>query len=176
MSFQILAISGSLRAGSSNTAVLEAAKGLLPTGASLTFYTGLAGLPPFNPELEAAGGPPAVKNFQQALAACQAVLISSPEYAHGVPGALKNALDWVVGSGELIGKPVGLITLASAYAPRNWALEQLSETMRVMSADLHSDAIVNLPGTKKDLQELGRMSSDAEGALRALLAALMIRR
>jgi NADPH-dependent FMN reductase len=72
---------------------------------------------------------------------CDAVLISSPEYAHGVPGVLKNALDWVVGSGELIDKPVALIN-ASARATHAWT--SLADTVSVMSARVVRDASITV--------------------------------
>ena len=106
----VLAISGSLRSGSSNTILLRAAAELAPRGLSVAFYEGLGELPHFNPDLDdEANPPPQVREFRDALRAADGVMICSPEYAHGVPGSLKNALDWVVGSGELSGKPVALI-------------------------------------------------------------------
>ena len=92
---RILAISGSLRNGSSNTNLLLAAAQLVPAGVEMTLYTGLGDLPPFNPDVESAGTPiAAVDDFRAQFAAADAVAICSPEYAHGVPGVLKNALDW----------------------------------------------------------------------------------
>ena len=96
-STKILAISGSLRAGSSNTALLRAAQALAPAGATVELYAGLAELPHFNPDLEG-HEPDSVHALRASLRAADAVLFSSPEYAHGVPGSLKNMLDWVVGS------------------------------------------------------------------------------
>src|SRR6266496_3093591 len=108
---RILAISGSLRRFSSNTTLLEAAARLAPPGVEITLYDGLAELPHFNPDLE--GSEPAtVVNFRARIKGSDGVLISSPEYAHGVPGALKNALDWIVGSLEFPGKPVALINIS----------------------------------------------------------------
>ena len=98
---RIIAISGSLRAVSSNTALLRAASGLAPQEVEVTLYENLAELPHFNPDLEGAE-PRSVTDFRSLLHSSDAVLISSPEYAHGVPGALKNALDWLVSSGELV--------------------------------------------------------------------------
>src|SRR5437868_5642473 len=107
----VVAISGSLRAGSSNAALLRAAAALAPTGMTITFYAGLDTLPPFNPDLDAEGAvPPApVAALRATLAGARGFLICSPEYAHGVPGALKNALDWVVSSGEFTDKPILLL-------------------------------------------------------------------
>src|SRR6266487_3525148 len=103
-SVRILAISGSLRGASSNSALIEAAARLAVDAVEVSIYCGLAELPPFKPDLDGDNPPEAVTRFRARLQACDAVLISSPEYAHGVSGVLKNALDWVVGSGELIDK------------------------------------------------------------------------
>src|SRR5262245_24566721 len=107
---RVIAISGSLRAGSSNAALLRAAEALSP---SLTWvhYERLGALPHFNPDLdgEGAAAPPEVAELRALVAAAAAVVISTPEYAHGVPGSLKNALDWMVSSGELTDKPILLL-------------------------------------------------------------------
>ena len=92
----LLAVSGSLRAASANTALLRAAERLAPEGVELVLYGGLATLPHFNPDLDdldAGTAPPPVMDLRSRLDASDGVLISSPEYAHGVPGALKNAID-----------------------------------------------------------------------------------
>src|SRR3954453_11357999 len=101
---RVLAISGSLRRVSSNGALVEAAVRLAPPGVSVSVYRDLASIPPFNPDLETNDSPDAVSSWRAAIGAADALLISSPEYAHGVPGVLKNALDWIVGSRELIDK------------------------------------------------------------------------
>src|SRR5690349_3915443 len=105
---QILAISGSLRAASSNTTVLRALAALALAGVAITLYDRLGELPYFNPDLDREGDtPPAVvADLRARIARADALLISSPEYAHGVPGVLKNALDWLVSSLEFPGKPV----------------------------------------------------------------------
>ena len=106
---RLLAISGSLRAASSNTAILRAMAEPTPNGVEVILYRGLAGLPHFNPDLDDDGVPPAVADFRAQLRAADGASISSQEYAHGVPGAFKNGLDWVVASGEFVDKPVALI-------------------------------------------------------------------
>jgi NAD(P)H-dependent FMN reductase len=115
-------------------------------------FHGLAELPPFNPDLDSEGTPEAVTNFRARLRACDAVLISSPEYAHGVPGVLKNALDWIVGSGELVDKPIALIN-ASTRATRAWA--SLAETLSVMSARVILDASITIPVQGRALDASG---------------------
>jgi len=160
---QILAISGSLRRASSNTALVEAAGRLTPRGVEVSVFDSLSTLPPFNPDLEGDGTIVAVTRFRAQLRAHDALLISSPEYAHGIPGALKNALDWVVGSGELIDKPIALIN-ASARATHAWT--SLRETLTVMAAQVIPGASVTIP--------LGGRSLDADGIVAdgALSAAL----
>ena len=95
---RVLAISGSLRSASANTAVLRAAVALAPDDVAIALYDGLAELPHFNPDLDGDVAPPSVADFRRQLAAADGILISSPEYAHGMPGVLKNALDWLVRS------------------------------------------------------------------------------
>jgi NAD(P)H-dependent FMN reductase len=140
---QILAISGSLRAVSSNTALLRAASILATDGVAISLYTGLNDLPHFNPDIEGTDlEPSSVLDFRTQLRQSDGVLICSPEYAHGVPGVLKNALDWVVGSGELAGKPVVLLN-ASPRATHGQA--SLKETISVMDARIINKASIALP-------------------------------
>src|SRR4029450_8065808 len=95
---RILAVSGSLRARSSNTAALAAASRVAPDGVLVQLYDGLATLPHFNPDHDEEGAePPApVAGLRTLIAGADGVLLSTPEYAHGLPGVLKNALDWLV--------------------------------------------------------------------------------
>jgi NAD(P)H-dependent FMN reductase len=139
MQIRIIAISGSLRSGSSNTVLLRAARGVAPRRLSVELYDGIDRLPFFNPDLDDGDDvPPAVESFRAELRAAHGLLISSPEYAHGVPGVLKNALDWLVGStqGEIVDKPVALIN-ASPRATH--AQASLVETLRTMSAHVVAD-------------------------------------
>jgi NAD(P)H-dependent FMN reductase len=145
----VLGISGSLRSASSNTALIRSAARLAPVGVELSIYRELAVIPPFNPDLDIEIVPAAVSRFRTALETSDAVLISSPEYAHGVSGVLKNALDWVVSSGELIDKPIALIN-ASARATHAHA--SLRETLATMSGRVIKDASITIPlsGTAMD--------------------------
>ncbi|MFL5560084.1 MAG: NADPH-dependent FMN reductase, partial [Gemmatimonadaceae bacterium] len=106
---RILAISGSLRASSSNRAVLEAVRELAPAGVEVELYNGLADLPHFNPDDDVDPLPSAVAAWRAEIARADALLLCSPEYARGVPGSLKNALDWLVSGFEIIGKPIASI-------------------------------------------------------------------
>ncbi|HEY4642358.1 MAG TPA: NADPH-dependent FMN reductase [Thermoanaerobaculia bacterium] len=124
----ILAITGSLRSASKNTQLLRALAALDP---SITLYEKIGELPHFNSDVDDAGAPQPVLDYREQLRAAGLVVISSPEYAHGVPGVMKNALDWVVGSGELIDKPIVLINTSAAS---KFVIPQLAETLTVMSA------------------------------------------
>lgn len=169
MSLQILAISGSLRAASSNATLLRALPLLAPDGMTFVLYDGLGDLPHFNPDLEA-DAPASVARFQSLLETSDGVLISSPEYAHGVPGVLKNALDWVVGSGELVDKPVALLNASPAST---FAQAQLTETLRVMTANLIFDAFATVPMKGARLADEAAVVAHGEAAatLRAALTA-----
>src|SRR5215510_12172422 len=165
----ILGISGSLRAKSSNTTLLRAAANLASSrDMSITVSGALAELPHFNPDLEGTE-PPSVIKFRDTLRNCDGVLISSPEYAHGVPGVLKNALDWIVGSGELVDKPVALLNAS----PRSkYAQASLRETVTVMSGRLVEEASVTVHLLGKNMNETDILSDqDMSSILGASLEA-----
>lgn len=93
---KILALSGSARRLSTNTALLRALEEIAPPDIALSTYAGLGGLPVFSPDLEDLPLPDSVVHFKRCIEASDGILISSPEYARGVPGGLKNAIDWLV--------------------------------------------------------------------------------
>ena len=171
---RILAISGSLRAASSNRTLLAAAAALADGGTEFVFYDGLAGLPHFNPDLDTVLDDPklptAVRELRAAVGAADALLISSPEYAHGVPGSLKNAFDWLVGGSEMPGKPVALVN-ASAHSVH--AQASLAETLRTMSADVVRGSPFLAPLAGRGLDRAGATADpEVSMALRAALHAL----
>lgn len=131
---QVLCLSGSLRQVSSNTAALLAAQQLAPAGLALTLYESLGSLPLFNPDDENADVPTAVQALRHAVGRSDALLIACPEYAHGVPGAFKNLLDWLVGSLEFPDKPVLLLNTSARGS--HHAQDALCEILRTMSAKL----------------------------------------
>jgi chromate reductase, NAD(P)H dehydrogenase (quinone) len=166
---RVLAISGSLRARSSNTALLKAAVLLAPEGVEVSLYEGLGDLPHFNPDLEE-NEPAPVADLRARIREADGLLISSPEYAHGVAGSLKNLLDWLVGGEEFVYKPVALLN-ASPRATH--AQASLLETLRTMSARVVDEASIAVPLLARNLDEAG-IAADAElaGAVRGALAAL----
>lgn len=104
-----LALSGSLRALSTNTALLRELARAAPPMAQVTVFEGHGTLPPFSPDREGELTPPEVLAFAKAVGAADGLIISCPEYVHAIPGAFKNALDWLVSREELIGKPIALV-------------------------------------------------------------------
>jgi chromate reductase, NAD(P)H dehydrogenase (quinone) len=168
---KICGVSGSLRSSSSNSALLKACVRLAPAGTEVVLFEGIGGLPHFTPDLDNEAPPPAVAAWRQLLAASEAVIVCTPEYAHGVPGSLKNALDWIVSSGEFRAKPV--LLLMAGTNDGKWARDSLTATLEVMEANVlhaHSFTVAN---ARKKLDADGN-SSDAqlEDALRKSLAAL----
>jgi chromate reductase len=143
-SLHVLAVSGSLRAKSVNTAVLEAVRLLAPAETLVTSYRGLGDLPHFNPDLDTATPPAAVMAWREAVASADTLLLCTPEYAHGVPGTLKNAFDWLVSFESFPGKPVAII---NARPGATFALASLRETLSVMNARVLDAASVTLPLT-----------------------------
>jgi chromate reductase len=170
---RILGISGSLRRASSNRAIIDAAARIALEGVTVIAYEQLDQLPPFNPDLDTEDPPVAVGRFREALATADAILLCSPEYAHGVSGVLKNALDWVVSSGEIIDKPVALINAAPRATIAHAAL---IETLTVMTARVMAQASIALPlqGTRADAATIAtdaRFAEPLAAALRALATA-----
>ncbi|RUZ85285.1 NADPH-dependent FMN reductase, partial [Mesorhizobium sp. M7A.F.Ca.US.006.01.2.1] len=104
----ILAISGSLRAASTNSALIAAlARNALP-GCRVSVYDGLGCLPIFNPDDEGERTPLEASELIDAVSRADGVIVSCPEYAHGVPGGLKNALDWLVSRDAAVANPAML--------------------------------------------------------------------
>ena len=170
---RVLAISGSLRAASSNSAILRVAARVAPPGIDVEIYEGIERLPYFYPDLDREFDdpalPPSVQALRGKIAASDALLISSPEYAHGVSGMLKNALDWLVGGPEMPGKLVGVINTAP-HATHAYAA--LTETLRTMSVVLVDDACVAIAVPRN--QTVDEMEADPAltEPLRAVLRAI----
>lgn len=152
---RILAISGSLRGASSNGVILRAAMLVAPLRMTIDLYPGLGELPHFSPDLDRTLDDPLlpvpVRALRAAVNDAHALLISSPEYAHGVPGSLKNALDWLVGGSEMVGKPVALWNTAP-HATH--AQASLAETLRTMSAVLVPKANLSLALGGRDHEQV----------------------
>lgn len=169
----VLAISGSLRLGASNTTLLEAAARVAPAGIVVNRYPSIAVLPHFNPDddtFDQSALPQVVAELRRSIGEADALLLSTPEYAHGLPGSFKNALDWLVGSVEFPGKPVAMI---SPSARSTYAQAQLREILETMSARIVEPAsvVVQLPRREMSVDEIVADEALAD-ALRAVLVQL----
>ncbi|MGW2377500.1 MULTISPECIES: NADPH-dependent FMN reductase [Kitasatospora] len=133
---KFVAIVGSLREGSLNRKVALTAAELCGPDTEMTVFEGLAGLPYFEHDVEVVAPPASVLAFRAELASADAVLITSPEYAAGMSGVLKNGLEWIVGGGELVDKPVAVVTASPATTGGARAREWTIETLRMMGADV----------------------------------------
>jgi chromate reductase, NAD(P)H dehydrogenase (quinone) len=150
---------------------LEALSALARPGVEIPLYRDLGALPLFNPDDDEQAPPPAVAALRALVGSAAGLIIAAPEYAHGVPGAFKNALDWLVASDAFPGKPVAMINTA----PRSFhAQSALRETLATMSARLIPEAFVALPLTGKmvDAAEIAANPRFA-AALRAALDAFV---
>lgn len=151
----ILAVCGSLQQKSRNLTLLERAVALAPEGVEVKLFDGVRDLPPFNLDLEQAGELAPVGCWRRAIASSDALLIASPEYGHSLPGALKNAVDWVIGTGELERKVVGVTAAVAIQDQGRRGLEALQQTLRAVSARiLGGNPIVRGPCFDQDLSSL----------------------
>jgi chromate reductase, NAD(P)H dehydrogenase (quinone) len=170
---KILAISGSLRAASINSAFCRAITRLAPKPLQVTVFTGVGQLPLFNPDLEA-DPPSSVQEFRAAVGQASALVLASPEYAHGISGPLKNALDWLVSFEGFINKPVAVINTS----PRaQHAYASLKEILQTMSASILPEASVSIPLlgmciTEEAMLDSPEIRKKIQSTLSALVASL----
>jgi len=145
----ILAISGSLQRRSANGAAVRAAVDNTDL-ATFVEFDALADIPYFNAELDGDATPPSVVRLREALASASAVLIATPEYGHSLPGVLKNALDWLVGSGELANKPIAIVSASPTTTGGIRAQIALAQTLLAQSAEIVAMLPIAAVKTKLD--------------------------
>lgn len=141
----LLAVSGSLRSESKNTQILKRIKEEYAATVQVDIFDAIADLPHFNPDIEF-NPQDALFKWRKSLINADVILISTPEYAHGIPGGLKNALDWVVGSGELMDKKIGILFSSSSEAL--FVQDQLIEVLKTMSARVSREWCYKISGEK----------------------------
>jgi NAD(P)H-dependent FMN reductase len=164
----ILAVSGSLRATSANTQMLKDIQQWALPEIEFTIYQDLATLPAFDDSAEEGEG---VTKWRQQLTAADGVFICSPEYAFGVPGALKNAIDWTVRSGELVNKPLALVTAASSGDKAHAAWLHI---FSALSANIPEGGALLIPFIRTKLNEKGEIADAAtKAAVQSVLLALI---
>jgi chromate reductase, NAD(P)H dehydrogenase (quinone) len=148
---KILAISGSLRPNSSNSKIIQYIAGMVPENTEYTIYNELSSIPAFD---DAEAIPATVIAWRRLLQNADAVLICTPEYAFGIPGALKNAIDWTVSSGELVNKPLALITAATGGDKAHAAFLQI---FTALSANIPVNGALLIPFIKTKLDVNGNI-------------------
>ncbi|MFA7349932.1 MAG: NADPH-dependent FMN reductase [Methylotenera sp.] len=168
---KVLALSGSLRASSSNTALLRAVARLAPSDMAVELFDSLGLLPLFNPDLEVTS-PSSVAYLRERIMSADALIIASPEYAHGMTGVMKNALDWMVGCEAFVNKPVALLNASPRAVHAHAALR---ETVSVMSARIIENASITVPVLGSNLSEDGIvLHPEISASLRVALVALAV--
>jgi chromate reductase len=168
---KILAISGSLRAGSSNHNILRHLQTLAPADIDYTIYDELAQIPPFDPGLDNDNPPAPVAALWELLTDANGIIICTPEYAFGVPGQLKNMLDWMVSSSSFVDKPVCLITASSSGT---YAHASLLLTLGALSANVVEGAALLIQFIRAKMDGDGNlMDEEAKQNLKSAFTALL---
>lgn len=174
---KILGISGSLRRDSHNTQLLRAAAELLPSGVELEIYEELRDIPPFDEDSEH-DPPQAVGALKQAIAGADAVLISTPEYNHSIPGVLKNALDWVsrpMAENPMMGKHALVIGASTGMFGAVWAQAETRKVLGALGARVLDEELpvakapdgLGDPALLRRLQDLLAQLIDSEALIHA---------
>ena len=171
---KLLLISGSLRANSTNSAVLRTVAALATDQVRAVLYGGINDLPHYNPDLDVEPLPAAVTALRSQLREADAVLFCTPEYAGDLPGSFKNALDWMVGGTEIGGMPVGWINVSSPASPKGGedAHNSLRRVLGYVTAKIVEEACVRLPLQRSDVGVDGLIGSPE---IRRQLAGVMDR-
>lgn len=160
---RVLAISGSLRRDSHNTALLRTAAELLPPSAELEIFDGLKLVEPYDQDDDTGRGPDGARRLREAIESADAVLIASPEYNSSIPGVLKNALDWASrpkGENALWGKPAAVVGASTGMFGAVWAQAETRKVLsasgaRVIETDLpigHADQAISDDGRLTDIE------------------------
>ncbi|UTI63516.1 NAD(P)H-dependent oxidoreductase [Paraconexibacter antarcticus] len=172
---RILAISGSLRRDSHNSALLRAAAKQLPSGVELTIHDGLREIPPYDDD-ELATPSPAVVRLREEIAAADGVLVSTPEYNSSIPGQLKNALDWMsrpLAESPLRNKPAAVIGASTGMFGAVWAQAEARKVLGAIGARV-IDTELPVPAADDQFADDGSLSDpDLEQELVAVLDELV---
>jgi NAD(P)H-dependent FMN reductase len=158
----ILLVSGSLRAGSVNSAVVRTLAALGDEiGMETSVYAGMGELPWFDPDLDREPLPPGVGPLRAAVGAARAVLFCTPEYAGALPGSFKNLLDWTVGGGEMYRKPVAWVNVSASPTGAAGAHASLATVLDYLDADVIEAACVPIPVTRAVVGDDGLITDPA---------------
>jgi NAD(P)H-dependent FMN reductase len=170
---KILGISGSLRESSSNTTLLKIIRSVPHPEVEFELYDGLGRLPFFSPERDDADVSDEVREFRSRLRLSDGVILSTPEYAFGMPGVLKNALDWTVSSGEFDKKPVAVLSASPTALGGDKAHAALLLVLSALSANVVGKASFPIPMIYKRISKTGEIVDPAiVGKMAGVLADL----
>jgi chromate reductase len=173
---KVLGIVGSLRAGSYNRGLLEAARELAPEGMQIEIFGGLREIPPYDADVDAAGVPEAVAALKRAIAAADALLVATPEYNYSVPGVLKNAIDWAsrpATSSPLNGKPAAIMGASTGMSGTIRAQLALRQSFLFTNTPTMIKPEVTVPRCAERFDASGRLTDESTRALvRQLVEAL----
>jgi chromate reductase, NAD(P)H dehydrogenase (quinone) len=173
----VLGIAGSLRQGSYNRLLLRAAQELAPPGTSIVVYQELGSIPLYDADLErtTGGGPAAVQQLRTLVAAADGILLATPEYNHGIPGVLKNAIDWLSRPAPeevLAAKPVAIIGASSGPSGTRLAQAALREVLYATESFVLPGPAILASGAARLFDDSGKLVDAAmRERLQALLAA-----
>jgi NAD(P)H-dependent FMN reductase len=170
---RLLLVSGSLRRGSTNTALLRTAQARAASGQELVLYHGMGQLPHFNPDDDTDPLPAPVADLRAQIAASAAVVFSTPEYAGALPGSFKNLLDWTVGGGEIYQKPVAYLNASASPTGAAQAHQSLRIVLGYIGAVLVEEACAHIPVPRAAIGDDGLIADPDIGAqLTGAIAAL----
>ncbi|MBO0935798.1 NAD(P)H-dependent oxidoreductase [Fibrella sp. HMF5335] len=175
----ILGVSGSLRQGSTNALLLRAVADRLPSGAVMTVFDGLDDLHHFSPERDAdhengTAVLPAVARWREAIARADAVLISTPEYAFGIPGVLKNALDWAVSTILFDRKPMGVLCASPGFEGGHKAMASLLPTLTALNTHIPEGCSLVISSVRKKMDNEGQVTDAATAEALSRLGAQLV--
>ena len=159
---KVLALSGSLRKSSYNTALIKAMKNLKPENISLEIYKELGVLPFYNADLdnhtlEQDNSPVSVVDLRSKVSQADALIISTPEYAFQLPGVLKNGLDWLVSSSAIVDKPVVIISASTSGMGGNKAHDSLMNLITVISGKIVTGSSFQVAKVNKKINAQGEV-------------------
>lgn len=166
----ILAISGSLRAKSTNLTIIENIAEMFADKINVTIYEGLANLPHFNPDLESGEPPEEVAELRRQIRETDGVLICTPEYVFSIPGALKNALEWTVGTSDFAGKPTALITASSLGEKTH---ESLFLVLKTIEAIITENTALLISGARTKVNSEGIRDGETLEAINLLIESFL---
>ena len=172
---RILAISGSLRDGSYNTALLRALREEAPEGVDVDIWQGLKVIPPYDQDDDVVPGPEAVEAFHELVRESDAVVFSTPEYNSSIPGALKNALDWgsrPIATNAFRNKPVAVISSSAGAFGGVWAAAELRKVLAAMGARV-TDAELSVGHAAEKFEDGRLVDDDVRQGLRDALQTLV---